>query len=123
MQTVNTYKDLAKAIACDSNKIEITGDITKGTVRIVTSGAVSWAIAIGAIGIAYAAIAMIPASGGTSSAISAIAAPAAVASIGVSATTAAIAIATGAGSLAVIKKLRGYRVESHSDGKAILVKK
>lgn len=123
MQTVSNYKDLAKAIACDSNKIEVTGDITKGTVKIVASGAVTWAIAIGAISIAYAALAMTPATGGTSSTLSLVAAPAAVASIGLPATTAAIAIVTGAGSLTAIKKLRKYKVESLEDGKAILVKK
>ncbi|EIV8258867.1 TPA: hypothetical protein ACG31N_003900 [Escherichia coli] len=123
MQTVSTYKDLANAIACGSNKIEVTGDITKGTVKIVASGAVTWAIAIGAISIAYAAFAMTPATGGTSSALSMIATPAAVASIGLPATTAAIAIATGAGSISAIKKLRQYKIESHVDGKAILVKR
>ncbi|EHN8719235.1 MULTISPECIES: hypothetical protein [Enterobacter cloacae complex] len=123
MQTVSTYKDLAKAIACDSNKIEVTGDITKGTVKIVASGAVSWAIAIGAISIAYVAFVMTPATGGTSSTLSLMAAPAAVASIGLPATTAAIAIVTGAGSLTAIKNLRKYKVESFKDGKAILVKK
>lgn len=123
MQTVSTYKDLAKAIACDSNKIEVTGDITKGTVKIVASGAVSWAIAIGAISIAYAAFVMTPATGGTSSTLSLMVAPAAVASIGLPATTAAIAIVTGAGSLTAIKNLRKYKVESLEDGKAILVKK
>lgn len=123
MQTVSTYKDLAKAIACDSNKIEVTGDITKGTVKIVASGAVSWAIAIGAISIAYAAFVMTPATGGTSSTLSLMFAPAAVASIGLPATTAAIAIVTGAGSLTAIKNLRKYKVESLEEGKAILVKK
>lgn len=123
MQTVSTYKDLAMAVLADSNKIEITGDIRKGTVKIVTSGSVSWVIAIGAIGIAYAAIMMIPATGGTSSTLSGIAAPAAVASIGLPATTAAISIAVSAGSLSAIKKLRNYKVETQSDGKTILVKK
>lgn len=123
MQTISTYKDLAKAIACDSNRIEITGDITKGTVKIVASGAVAWAIAFGAIGIACAAIAIMPATGGTSSAISGIAAPAAVASIGMPATTAAIAIVTGGGSISLINKLRKYKVESHEDGRAVLVKR
>ena len=123
MQTVSTYKDLAKAIACDSNRIEITGDITKGTIRIVASGSISWAIAIGAIGIAYAAFAMAPATGGTSATVSAFAAPAAVASIGLPATTAAIAIATGAGSISAIKKLRKYKVESHQGSRAVLVKR
>ncbi|WP_410758855.1 hypothetical protein [Citrobacter youngae] len=123
MQTISTYKDLAKAIACDSNRIEITGDITKGTVRIVASGSVSWAIAIGAIGIAYAAFAMAPATAGTSATVSALAAPAAVASIGLPATMAAIAITTGAGSISAIRKLRKYKVESHEDGRAVLVKR
>ncbi|MBY1058136.1 hypothetical protein FP388_15370 [Citrobacter europaeus] len=123
MQTISTYKDLAKAVACDSNRIEITGDITKGTVRIVASGSVSWAIAIGAIGIAYAAFAMAPATAGTSTPLMAFAAPVAVASIGLPATTAAIAIATGAGSISAIRKLRKYKVESHEDGRAVLVKR
>ncbi|WP_410752396.1 hypothetical protein [Citrobacter youngae] len=123
MQTISTYKDLAKAIACDSNRIEITGDITKGTVKIVASGTVTWAIAFGAIGIAYAAFAMAPATTGTSATVSALAAPAAVASIGLPATMAAIAITTGAGSISAIRKLRKYKVESHEDGRAVLVKR
>ncbi|HEF0077848.1 MULTISPECIES: hypothetical protein [Citrobacter] len=123
MQTISTYKDLAKAIACDSNRIEITGDITKGTVKIVASGTVTWAIAFGAIGIAYAAFAMAPATAGTSATVSALAAPAAVASIGLPATMAAIAITTGAGSISAIRKLRKYKVESHEDGRAVLVKR
>jgi hypothetical protein len=123
MQTVSTYKDLAKEITGGSNRIEITGDITKGTVKIVASGSVSWAIALAAIGIAYVAFMAAPATGGTSSALSFAAAPAAVASIGLPATTAAIAIATGAGSISAIKQLRKYKVESYKDGRAVLVKR
>lgn len=91
------------------------------SLKIVTSGTVSWVIAIGAIGIAYAAIIMIPATSGTSFTLSGIVAPAAVASIGLPATTAAISIAVSAGSLSAIRKLRNYKVETQSDGKTILV--
>jgi len=123
MESVSSYKELARAIAIDSNKIEISGDITKGTVKIVCTGSVTWVIAFGAIGIAYAAIALAPTTAGTSASVSALAAPAAIATVGLPATIAAIAISTAAGSITTLKKLRRYKVESCNDGHAILIRK
>lgn len=106
---VNTEKELAEALKNKESTIEITGDLAKKTIKLRATGAVSWAIAFSAIGIAtYAAIAAIP-TGGSSAAIAAFAAPAAVGILGGTATYTAIAIAVAAGGVGALTTLRSYK--------------
>ncbi|QUT14558.1 hypothetical protein [Rahnella inusitata] len=123
MEQASTFKELIKALLGGANTIEVHGDITKGTIKLVSSGAVSWAIAFGAVSLSFAALALVPATGGASSTAEFLLAPAAVAAIGWPAALAALSITTSAGSLAALKKLRKYKVEDFSDGYAVLVKK
>ena len=111
---VKTEKELADALKNKVSSIEITGDLTKKTIKLRATGAVSWAIAIGAIGIAtYGAIAAIP-TGGSSGVVAAFAAPAAVGILGGAATYSAIAIAVAAGGVGALSTLRSYKEVSRT---------
>lgn len=116
-------KELAEAINNDEETIEIEGDLAKKTVKIKATGKVAWIVAIGAISIAVIAILSAPATAGTSSLISAGVAPVAVGVLGAGTTVTAISIAVAGGSVAVLNKLRGYKLEKISDNKVILKKR
>ena len=49
---VNNERDLANAIKNNQDEIIIEGDLSKKVIRIVTTGKVSWVIAIGAVSVA-----------------------------------------------------------------------
>lgn len=111
---VSTEKELGEALKSKESTIEITGDLAKKTIKLRATGAVAWAVAFAAIGIAvYGAIAAIP-TGGTSVAISAFAAPAAVGILGGAATYTAIAIAVAAGGAGALSALRSYKEVSRT---------
>ena len=101
---ITTEKELGQALKEDQDTIEIEGDLAQKTFRIKAAGKVAWVVAFGAIVVAVASVLAAPATGGTSTTAGLIAAPAAVAAIGGAATTAAIGIAVGAGTTAVLGK-------------------
>ena len=117
---ITTEKELGEALKQEQETIEIEGDLANKTFRIKGVGKVAWAVAFGAIVVAVASILAAPATGGTSAAVGLVAAPAAVGVLGAAATTAAIGIAVGAGSAAVLGKLRKYKVVKHTKNKLIL---
>lgn len=80
-------------------------------------------MAFGAIGVAVVGILALPATGGVSAVASGFMAPAAVGILGIGATSTAIGIAVAAGGVAVLNKLRKYRLEKISDTHIILRKK
>lgn len=111
---VSTEKELGEALKNKESTIEITGDLAKKTIKLRATGALAWAVAFAAIGIAvYGAIAAIP-TGGTSVAISAFAAPAAVGILGGAATYTAIAVAVAAGGAGALSALRSYKEVSRT---------
>ncbi|PSU86957.1 hypothetical protein [Photobacterium kishitanii] len=120
MKSVNTEKELGKALKNKESTIEITGDLAKKTIKLRATGTVAWAIAIGAIGIAvYGAIATVP-TGGSSAVVSGIAAPAAISILGGAATYSAIAIAIAAGGVGALTTLRGYKEVSRTENSITL---
>lgn len=120
---VKNEEELAKAINSDADEIEIEGDLAKKTIRIKATGRFAWIVAIGAITVAVVAIMSAPATAGSSSLISAFAAPAAVGILGIGTTVSAIAIAVAAGGVGVLKKLRDYDMDEISEKRVILRKK
>jgi hypothetical protein len=111
---VSTEKELGEALKNKESTIEITGDLAKKTIKLRATGAVAWAVAFAAIGIAaYGAIAAIP-TGGSSLTVSAFAAPAAVGVLGGAATYTAIAIAVAAGGVGALTALRSYKEVSRT---------
>ena len=115
-------KELGKALKNNEDEIIIEADLEKKIVKIKTRGNVTWAVAIGAIGVAVASIVLAPATGGTSSAAGLVAAPAAVSVLGASTTTAAISIAVAAGGVESLNKLRTYKIIK-KNGKTMITKK
>ncbi|MDP1153753.1 hypothetical protein, partial [Klebsiella pneumoniae] len=61
---ITTEKDLGDAINRGESTIEISGDLAKKTLRIKATGAVAWAVAIGAISISFYAAMLTIGSGG-----------------------------------------------------------
>jgi len=120
--TVKTEEELAEALNNDEDTIEIEGDLRNKTLKIKATGKVAWIIAIGAVGVATASIILAPASGGTTTLVSAIAAPAAVSIWGTGVTISAISIAVAAGGIGVLNKLRQYKIIENTDNRLVLKK-
>jgi hypothetical protein len=122
MTIVTTEKELGEALKNDEDTIEIEGDLVNKTVRIRATGKATWVIAIGAIGVAVAAIIATAPTAGASAPMALVAATGAASVLG-SVTPAAIAIAVGAGGVAALNKLRSYKEVSRSDGRLVLKRK
>lgn len=119
---VNDSKGLGEALKDDEDEIIIEGDLKEKVIRIKAKGKVAWAIAIGAIAVAVAAIIATPATGGASSIAAVATAPAAVSVLGGAATTAAISIAVAAGGVGALNKLREYKIVENDENKLVLRK-
>ncbi|MBE6851557.1 MAG: hypothetical protein E7504_07505 [Ruminococcus sp.] len=126
--TIENEKDLGTAIKNGEQCIEIEGDLGKKVVRIKATGKVAWAVAIGGLTVAVAAIIMMIPTGP-------LPAPAAIAGIlpaaavlggtgvsGVAVAFSAALIAAGGGGVGTLNKLRAYKMEKQGD-KVILRKK
>ena len=119
---VHNEKELGEALKNDAIEIEIADEnLTGHVIRIKITGAIAWAVAIGAIAVAVIAILAAPVTGGTSAVASAVAAPAAAAVLGVGTTTSATGIAVAAGGVSALNKLREYKIEKRN-GTTYLVK-
>lgn len=105
---INSSKELGKKLKSDPEEIKVEVDLGKKIVKIKATGKVSWAIAIGAIGVAVTAFIAAPATAGVSSVVAMTTAPAAVSILGISTTTAAISTAVAGGGTLVLNKLRKY---------------
>jgi hypothetical protein len=123
MKKVRTEAELGEAMKSNADTIEIEGDFAKKVIRIRATGAVAWAIALGAIGVAVYALLAAPATGGTTGLVGVAAAPAAVAILGTSVTAAAISIAVAGGGIGTLTKLRSYKEVSRTKNSLILKKK
>ena len=121
--SITNNKDLAQAVNNQQSEIIIEGDLAKKIIKIKATGKVAWAIAIGAIGVAVAAVMAAPLTAGTSGVVSAIAAPGAVAVLGGPAAATAIGVAIAGGGIATLNKLRVYKVVSRSDNRIVLKRK
>ncbi|PAT32741.1 hypothetical protein CLI92_02740 [Vandammella animalimorsus] len=123
--TIKTEKELAEALKNSQETIELEGKIKDTVIRIKATGKVTWAIAIGAIGIAVALV-LSPVRDPKSQVASKIsgfaAASGAVAILGSGATYAAISIAVAAGGIGALNSLRDYKIVSSNGEKLILRK-
>ncbi|HBY8185580.1 hypothetical protein [Klebsiella pneumoniae] len=125
---ITTEKDLGDAINRGESTIEISGDLAKKTLRIKATGAVAWAVAIGAISISFYAAMLTIGSGGTTAPVAGPVVAGLTAGsagiLGVPTTISAISLAVSAGSLGVLKKLRtGYNITKKEGDIVILTKK
>ncbi|EQC1088005.1 hypothetical protein [Klebsiella pneumoniae] len=125
---ITTEKDLGDAINRGESTIEISGDLAKKTLRIKATGAVAWAVAIGAISISFYAAMLTIGSGGTTAPVAGPVVAGLTAGsagiLGVPATISAISLAVSAGSLGVLNKLRtGYNITKKEGDIVILTKK
>ncbi len=125
---IDNEKDLGNAIKNGEQCIEVEGELGQKVFRIKAVGAVAWAVAIGGLTVAVAAIiAMIPAGP--------LPAPAAIAGIlpaaavlggagvsGVAVAASAATIAVAGGGVGTLNKLRNYKMEKQGD-RVILRKK
>lgn len=125
MTVVHNVKELVNAILNGEIEFEIKGPIKDVVIRIKAKGAVAWGVAIGAIGIAAAAVIASPATGGISGVVGGTAAFAATATAlgGTSIATAAIGIAVAGGGVSVLNKLREYDIKEQGPEHVILRKK
>lgn len=119
---VKSEKELGEALKDGADTIEIEGGLGAKVVRIKATGKVAWRVAIGAIGVAVAAILASLPLGGTPVVVSAFAAPAAVAVLGIPVTISAILIAVAAGSVAALNSLRKYKIVENDGGKLVIKK-
>ena len=62
--TVTNEKELGKALKDDEDTIVITGKLGAAVITIQAKGRVAWLVAVGAIGVAVAAVFSAPLSGG-----------------------------------------------------------
>lgn len=112
-----TEKELAEALKNNQESIEITGDLRDRVVRIKATGIVSWAVVIGAIGIA--ALVAVKSTDKAEHATGIIGF-AAISVLGAPAATSAVAIALAAGSIGVLTTLRKYKIVSQSENRILL---
>jgi len=123
---VRTEKEFAEAIKRGEDTIEVEGNLADKTIRIRATGNVAWAVAIGAVGIAfYSAVKMRPSATGTNLDVKhaffpVIAGAGAVSVLGVEVASSAIALAVAAGGVGVLKTIRGYRQISVEKGRLVL---
>lgn len=122
---INNEKDLGKALNEDQDTIEIEGSLKDKVIRIKATGKVAWVIAIGAIGVAVVAI-LYPVPEPTTQAgakgFAAVTGGAAVGILGAGTAMSAINIAISAGGVAVLNKLRNYKIVSNTSNKLVLKK-
>lgn len=130
-----TIEEIIKALNGKEDCIIIEGDKANDVYRIIATGNVAWAIAIGAIGLSAALIFITVGSGGAAAPVTVpvevaskmFIAPAAIATIGWSATSTAIAICFAAGGVAAGKAIlnavrNNYKIAEKvedKDGKVI----
>ena len=108
-----TIEELIKALNGKEDCIIIEGDKANDVYRIIATGNVAWAVAIGAIGVSAALIFITVGSGGAAAPVTVpvevaskiFIAPAVVATIGWGATSTAIAICIAAGGVAAGKAM------------------
>lgn len=128
---VTTEKELADALKSNQSEITIEGDLKEKTIRIKGTGAVAWAVAVGAIGVAVIVALKTPIAitGGPQAtiamgAIATTSASAAVGILGLSTTIAAISISVAAKSTSVLKRLyNDYTIVSQGNNYVKLRKK
>jgi len=122
---INNEDDLGKAIKEGRETIEIEGDLKNKVFRIKATGKVAWAVAIGAIALAFAALFYVvpePATQVGAKGVVALTGSAAIGILGYGTFISAIKIAFAAGGVAYLNKLRGYRIISNSGDKIVLKK-
>ncbi len=124
---VENEKELSEVIKKNKidriDTIDVTGDFCRKLIKIKATGNVAWAIAIGAIGVAVAAVVSSPMTGGLSAGVALVAAPAAVSVLGVGATVSAISLSVAYGSTSVLKELREYKIIINSKTSITLIRK
>lgn len=121
MRTVTTNEDLAKAVDEKEDIIVIEGDLAKKVIKIKAKGKVAWAVAIGGIGVAVAAILAAPTTAGTS-AIPGGAAFVGTATVlgGADIALVAIGIAVASGGVGVLNQLRKYSITEKESNRVVL---
>lgn len=110
---MTTLDEVVRAVDNKEDCIVIEGDRANDVYRIIATGNVAWAIAIGAIGLSAALIFITVGSGGTAAPVTVpvevasktIIAPVAIATLGWGATSTAIAICFAAGGVAAGKAI------------------
>lgn len=108
-----TTEEFVKQLNNKENYIILEGDKANDVYRIIATGNVAWAVAIGAIGLSAALIFITVGSGGAAAPVTvpievaskAIIAPVTIATLGLSATSTAIAICFAAGGVAAGKAI------------------
>ena len=126
---VTNEKELTEALRNESSEIEIEGDLANKVIRIKARGKVAWAVAIGAIGIIAGIIILKIPTGGTHTLISAFvtSTPTDAEAFSTNATISRIIIAIIAGSISVgvalLNKLRAYKLEKTSSTRIRLIRK
>lgn len=111
-------KELGKAIKAKRETIVIEGDLKNKVVKIKATGKVAWAVAIGGIAIA---LAIILATGGTGILPTlVVAAPTTVSILGLPAAVTAVSIAIAGGGVAVLNKLRKYKIIENNRERLVL---
>ena len=110
--SIKTEEELAQAIKNNESTIVIEGDLKNKVLKIKATGNTAWGVVIGIIAIAVTAIMI---TGGAATPASAVVGIGAVSILGASATTSAVAIAVAAGGVAVLNKLRDYKIIEDSD--------
>jgi hypothetical protein len=131
MATIHTKSELNDAMKRGDSTIEIEGDLANRIIRIKATGAVAWAVAVGAIGIVVYSVVSAPvttvATGGADvpakGFASGIAGGAAVTVLGFEATAAAISLAISAGGIGILTRLRSdYKIVESRDRLVVLQK-
>lgn len=125
MITVSNEKELGKALKDDVDTIEVEGDLVKKVIKIKATGKVAWGVCIACLTVAITAMIAKIVSAGFAAPITTTAimltAPAAIATLGTSAALAAVGIGVAGGGVAVLNKLRDYKMEETGD--KIILKK
>lgn len=131
MTTVTTEKELGEALKNNQDGIIIEGDLEEKVIRIKAVGKVAWAACfVGIAAIVTLGIVIIT-SGGTAAPVAGPAftaslitvAPVAASTMGIPALVSAVGIAIAGGGVAVLNKLRKYRIEKINSKKIVLHKK
>jgi len=121
--TIKNAKKLGQAIKEGQDTIEIEGDLKKKVLRIKATGKVSWAVAIGAIGVALASVILAPTPEPSTKVLGFMAAPIAVGVLGAGAASTSISIALAAGSIGALNTIRKYKIIKNTSDLLVLKRK
>jgi hypothetical protein len=124
MLLVKTEKELANAIKCNADEIEVEGDLKNHIIRIKATGKAAWGVCIGALAVVVVTLIAAPGAGIVPAAGEALAATPILGPVLGASLVPAIAIAVAGGGVGILTALRNkYKIVEKKANSIVLKRK